>query len=430
MSELSPDPLSPREAARFPGARTAPSSREKWLVLSVATLTHLFVVAVPYAAIPVLINEISHDLNMSLVEIGTMWSASSFASLLMYLPGGIIGDRFGVLRTLGVSCLLSGLALFLRGFSTNYLMFIATSFAYSLVSALLPVNVHKTVSVYFHGKHLGIANGVVSMGMGVGATLGALLSATYLSPWLGGWRNVLYLYGAASLVVTGLWWFTNRVTSRNIVPDRDAKVSSIMHAIRSVSRSRNIWLFSLMAIGRSVAVSGLVNYVALYLERFRGWQTASAAGALTVVNAVSMVTVLPLALLSDRTASRIAIVLPGLLVGIVANALFSFVGVPVIWLLLVLIGIFSDGYAAIFITMIQESEGVGPLYSGTAIGLVFSMSNLASAIFSPVSYRLAEANPDNPFLFWAGMGCISLLALPFLKGVWRSPKTEKGMAIT
>lgn len=397
-------------------------SREKWLVLALATLTHLFVVAMPATAIPVLINEISRDLGMSLTQIGTMWAAGSFASLLMYLPGGIIGDRFGVMRTIGISCLLSGVVLLFRGYSPNFLTFIVTSFSYAFVSALLPVNVHKTMGQYFQGKNLGMANGVVSMGMGIGATLGALLSATYLSPALGGWRNVLFLYGGVSLIVTVFWVLATRMTTRNVVVEADVQATSIMNTIRAVARSRNVWLLAMVSIGRSVSVSGLVNYVALYLERFRGWPTANAAGALTVINAVSMLTVLPIALLSDRMRSRIAIVLPGLVVGILANALFSFSGDQVIWVLLIALGVFSDGYAAIFITMIQESEGIGHRYTGTALGLVFSISNIATTIFSPVSYRLAESNPDNPFIFWAFMGLISILALPFLKGVWRLKK--------
>lgn len=405
------------------------SAREKWLVLTVATLTHLFVVAMPATAIPVLINEISRDLNMSLVQIGTMWAAGSFASLLMFLPGGVLGDRFGVVRTLGISTLLAGLALLLRGYSTNYFMFIVATFSCSLFAALLPVNVHKTMGIYFHGKNLGMANGVVSMGMGIGATLGALLSATYLSPALGGWRNVMYLYGAVALVMTAFWWFISRITVRNAGATRDAEVTSIIQTIKTVVRSRNVWLFSLIAIGRSISLSGLVNYVALYLERFRGWPTANAAGALTVINAVSVVTVLPIALLSDRLRSRIFFVLPGLLIGILANVLFASAADPLLWVLLVAIGIFQDGYAAVFITMVQESEGIGPRYSGTAIGLVFSLSNLAVAIFSPVSYRLAEANPDNPFVFWAAMGALSLVALPFLKGVWRVRKPGPQLSV-
>jgi cyanate permease len=404
-------------------------AREKWLVLTVATMTHLFVVAMPATAIPVLINEISRDLNMSLVQIGTMWAAGSFASLLMFLPGGVLGDRFGVVRTLGISTLLAGLALLLRGYATNYFMFIAATFSCSLFAALLPVNVHKTMGIYFHGKNLGMANGVVSMGMGIGATLGALLSATYLSPALGGWRNVMYLYGAVALVMTGFWWFISRITQRNVSGDGEVQVTSILQTVKTVVRSRNVWLFSLIAIGRSIAVSGLVNYVALYLERFRGWPTASAAGALTVINAVSVVMVLPIALLSDRLRSRIAFVLPGLLIGILANILFASAADPLLWVLLVAIGIFQDGYAAVFITMVQESEGIGPRNSGTAIGLVFSLSNLAVAIFSPISYRLAEANPDNPFLFWAAMGTLSLVALPFLKGVWRVRKPRPQLSL-
>ena len=39
-----------------------------------------------------------------------------------------------------------------------------------------------------------------ALGMGLGFLLGSFLAATFLSPLLGGWRNVLLLYGGVSVV--------------------------------------------------------------------------------------------------------------------------------------------------------------------------------------------------------------------------------------
>ena len=60
---------------------------------------------------------------------------------------------------------------------------------------------HKAASEWFSGKQLGLANGLLAMGMGVGFTLGAMISATVLSPILGNWRNVMFAYGILAIVI-------------------------------------------------------------------------------------------------------------------------------------------------------------------------------------------------------------------------------------
>ena len=80
-------------------------------------------------------------------------------------------------------------------------------FIASIVLPTIPTNVHKTCAVWFSGKRLGTANGVVSAGMALGFMLGAMLSATVLSPLLGGWRGVMYFYAAIAIAVGVVWIF-------------------------------------------------------------------------------------------------------------------------------------------------------------------------------------------------------------------------------
>jgi MFS family permease len=70
--------------------------------------------------LPVLFKEISSNLNLSLVSIGTIWGMDPLAGIFVSLPGGLLADRFGVKRTLTLVCILAAVFCALRGFSTNF----------------------------------------------------------------------------------------------------------------------------------------------------------------------------------------------------------------------------------------------------------------------------------------------------------------------
>ena len=90
----------------------AQSGVYKWLVLALSAFTFTFVVAIPQMSLPVLFDEISADLGLSLVQVGWIWGIGSVLGILVGLVGGPIGDRFGPRRTLAVACLLMGIAVF------------------------------------------------------------------------------------------------------------------------------------------------------------------------------------------------------------------------------------------------------------------------------------------------------------------------------
>ena len=86
------------------------SESYKWLVLTISTFTFTFAVAIPQMSLPVLFDEISAELGLSLVQVGWIWGAGSVLAILVGLIGGPVGDRFGPRRTLAVACLLMGIA--------------------------------------------------------------------------------------------------------------------------------------------------------------------------------------------------------------------------------------------------------------------------------------------------------------------------------
>ena len=168
----------------------------------------MFVVAIPAMGTSVLAKEISEDLSLDLVQVGIVWGVGSLPAILTSLLGGAVGDKVGPRRVLIVSSLLAGILGAARGLAVDFLSLTVIVIVLGALIPFVAINCLKTVGQWFPAYQLGLANGLISMGMALGFLLGALLSATTFSPLLGGWRNVLIAYGIAGALFSIPWFFT------------------------------------------------------------------------------------------------------------------------------------------------------------------------------------------------------------------------------
>lgn len=372
---------------------------------------------------PVLFKEISEDLGLNLVQIGTVWGIASFAGIFVSLIAGVLSDKFGVKLILSVFCILVGLTGALRGISDSFFTLAFIVFVNGIFRLVIPITVTKTVGIWFKGQNLGMAMGISAMGMGLGLMLGPLVSATVLSPALGGWRNVMYFYGAISVVVGILWAIFGREPYQ---ADSTTEVSAAVPLRQSFSkliRIKALWFIGLTLLFRVGSLMGMSGYLPLYL-RDRGWTVASADGTLAAFYGISTVLVVPLSYLSDRIGSRKAILFPALVVALFCVGLIPFVDGAAIWALMIVCGIFMDGFMSLTVTMLLETEGVGPVYSGTALGMVFTIVHIGSVGSPPLGNSLAAISPGTPFLFWASLSIVALVMLSLIKETgWKRIKS-------
>jgi MFS family permease len=173
-------------------------AKSRWYVLILAALTFTFTIAMQQICMSVLFKEISEKLGLSLVQIGVVWGTPAFSGLLIVFFGGLLSDRYGAKHVIAFACLMAGIAGALRGTASGFAGLVLFTFLMGLAVWVIPASVFKTNATWFSGRRLVIANGVVSTGMAFGFTVGSLISATVLSPLLGGWQSVLFLYGGSS----------------------------------------------------------------------------------------------------------------------------------------------------------------------------------------------------------------------------------------
>ncbi|MCB8924905.1 MAG: MFS transporter [Ardenticatenaceae bacterium] len=381
----------------------------KWYILILVVLTNMFIIAIPMMGMSVLAKEISDDLNLTLVQVGIIWGVSALPGIITSLLGGAIGDKIGPKRALVAGALLGGLLGAARGLAGGFLSLTIITLLMGVVLPVVLMNGIKVLGQWFPPQQLGLANGAQAMSMALGFMLGSLLSATTFSPWLGGWRNVLIAYGLIGAALSIPWLFTKVNTAYSA----DGNSLSIGEAVRHVAGLRNVWLLGLGLFGISGAVQGTLGFLPLYLREV-GWEPLQADGALSAFHTVSMIFVLPVALWSDRLRFRKPLLLTAGVMIATGVGLLSFVGGVVVWAAVLLAGSVRDGFMAIFQTMVIESERVGPLYAGTAVGFTMALTSIGNLIAPPIGNSLAAWWPGAPFAFWSlsavfGLVCLSLV---------------------
>jgi len=237
--------------------------------------------------------------------------------------------------------------------------------------------------------------------------LGAMLSATVLSPLMGGWNNVVFLYGGFSILVGFVWLITIKEPGRAGEPETSDRLSP-GQSLHHLFHTRSVWLIAIGMLGFAGCNRGVSGYLPLYL-RNSGWTAARADGALAVLNAAGTAAAIPLTLLSDKLGRRKAVLIPGLVITVICSGLLSTVTGQAAWIPVMLIGTVRDMIWAMAATITVETKGVGPVYAGTAVGIVHTCTRIGYTIAPPIGNSLEEIQPGLAYIFWAGMAALAVL---------------------
>ncbi|UCC17623.1 MAG: MFS transporter [Dehalococcoidales bacterium] len=393
--------------------------KSRWNMLAMIALTGCVFVAMPQMCMPVLFKEISTDLGLDLVQVGVIWGMIPLSGMFVILFGGYLSDRFGTKKVLIVGCFLTGLSGILRGMSDSFVTLSATMFLFGLLQIITSPALIRASTIWFPGKHLGLANGVLSMSMGLGFLLSSMISATILSPLLGGWRNVLIAYGIASIVISILWYFT-----RNDPQHEDTVVENVVslpfkETLLNVIKIKRIWILGSVVMWQIGCVQVMLGYLPIYL-RDMGWNAATADGAMATFHGLSTLFTVPIVLLSGKLGSRKIMLFVTTLMTAVGVGILALGSGSNVWIAMVVAGIVRDGFMALQMTMLLETREIGTRYAGTAIGLIHTISRVGEIVSPPVGNSFADINPSIPFVFWAGMAVIALFGFTILKDTKRS----------
>jgi MFS family permease len=326
----------------------------------------------------VMVEELMRDFAVGAAVLGNLSAAYFYGYAGMQIPVGLLLDRFGPRRLIGISTLVcaGGCVLFATsttlGAVTAGRFLIGASAAFSLVGAM------AVAGQWFPPHRFAIFSGLaMAMGMAGGvlgqAPLRLAMEAT-------DWRTTTLLLAVGGLALSLAAWATVRDRWRG-----SGGVGSALANLGIVLRHRQTWLIALSGLGTSAPLLGFAGLWGVpFLETAYGL-TRTHAATLTSLLFVGWGVGAPLfGWLSDRIGRRRLPLIAGLVLETAMMAVLIYVPGLSTWglaALCFLVGLLGSSQIVCFAL---AKENHGPELSGTAIGFVNAMVTGAGALFQPL----------------------------------------------
>lgn len=190
----------------------------RWIVLAILVLAS-FVAYVLRTNFNIVSETMMHDLGMNPVQLGMVFSAFAAGYAIFQFPGGVFGDRFGARFTITAIAICWGLlALVTAAIPGTDVLSVGAIVATLVITRFLvgafhapffPVSIGGTIASWFPVKQWGIANGLTSTGLTLGAAATAPVVVWLMAEY--GWRSALLITAPTGFLIAILfrWYVTN-----------------------------------------------------------------------------------------------------------------------------------------------------------------------------------------------------------------------------
>lgn len=375
----------------------------RWWILVMTSLVNIIVIGLAWMCMPVLFSEISQKTGWSIEKLFASWGIIPLAIVFLNIPAGLIGDKYGIRKVVGIGIIIMSIAGALRGLSDSYLEFMIWTFVFGCTFPFAAVLLPKALGVYFTSKELGMANGIVLGAYGAGAAFSLMFSGTIISSAVGGWQNVVYLYGVLSLIIGIVWLMTVKDRPVEEPSTEGAKVSTA-GILLGLLKNREVLVLCLiyfLTTGAWLGISGAYPSLAV---NGRGLEPQVAHFVISIALVAFVIGCFIIPTVSDKIGLR----RPIYCIGIFLSGLCMFITCvskpPMIWVWVSIWGLAGAGIPLIF-SMPMEMPQVGPAIGGTAIGLIMAVGNLGGFLFPIATAAISSRMDPGTALIWIGVLC-------------------------
>jgi len=219
---------------------TVPPYVVVWALLILAWAAN-FVIRIGFSA---LLPSIIDELQLSYTRAGLLASAFFYAYVLMQIPSGLLGDRFGRRRVLLIGLVGGALAAGLTGLAGSFVtLFLARALTGAFQGSLFS-NDRAIIATVTPPDRIGLGQGVSFSGPGLGLTFGLVIGGLLVEflPW----RTVMMLFGLGPIMAALL------IARYVPAPAPAATRVPVGQRLRSLFSNGPLWtlgLVSLCAIG-------------------------------------------------------------------------------------------------------------------------------------------------------------------------------------
>jgi sugar phosphate permease len=417
--------------------------RYRWFIFGILAVGYLFVYFHRLSPAIVAV-ELMNSFRTGGTVLGILSSAYFYPYAIMQLPAGLLSDSLGPRKIVTIFLVVACIGAVLFGLSPNIVTAIVARFLVGFGVSMIFIPTMKILAEWFFPKEFSFMTGVLIAVGGIG-TLAAATPLALLTKWLG-WRMSFITTGIISLILA----FFAGIFVRNRPKDMGLPSISqidnttvatpsvnirLWDGIKQVLTNKDFWPLAIWFFcdgGIFFTFGGL--WGAPYLMQVYGLTKAEAGYILNMLS-VGMIIGSPiLSILSDKVfVSRKVVLVGSTMVTVVVTAVLTFftenLNIPLLYLLCLLLGIFTSSIVNIGFTSTKE---LFPReIAGTSTGTVNIFPFAGGAVFQPLLGYILEkvgkvGETFTPQAYSAAFGClfaaavVSLIAVLFMKETLKS----------
>jgi CP family cyanate transporter-like MFS transporter len=322
----------------------------------------------PILCLPPIEHIITRELLLTHAQAGLLFSIPIAILAVVAIPSGLLADRIGIRKAAGIGVIIMAVGSLMRGTATTSAALFGFTGLFGVGFALVYPNLPKLIGAWFPREKIGLATGIYTTGIAVGATLPFIVTLPLVLPITNTIQGVFYIWSIPAIVAAILWWVVIREPPYSgIQPQGVGKGGKSSFW---VLRNRNLWLVGLLLFANCFHFYIWTGWTPA-LMMLKGAPPALAALIASVRGWVSP----PVIFLVPWASYKIGLRKPFLWASAIVLALASYsaiyVTLPWGWLLMVVVGITLGGAFSMMLAL--PAELVPKESVGAASGMVLSI---------------------------------------------------------
>ncbi|TNJ47208.1 MFS transporter [Tamlana fucoidanivorans] len=221
-------------------------------------------------------DSISADLNLTDIQMGWILSAFALGYALFQVPGGAMGDKYGVRKVMTSIMVLWSIFTALTGAAWNYISMLSFRFIFGGAEAGAFPNISRAAFSWVPLKERGIFQGINFSGSRLGAAFALPLVAYLIDAW--GWKSIFYFFGGIGIICAVLFFYLFRNKPEDhpgisedekdfIVANRQQrKEQTHPLPLKSILGSKNVILAMIQYIGSNFIFFFMLTWLFPYIK--------------------------------------------------------------------------------------------------------------------------------------------------------------------
>ncbi len=375
--------------------------RNRWIMLAVLTTARL-AMGFQFQSVGSTSPFLVADLGIDYASVGFLIGLYLLPGVVLALPGGFLGRRFGDKRVVVAGLLLMFIGGILVGASDNYGMVAAGRFISGVGAVLLNVLLTKMTTDWFADREIVLAMAILINAWPIGIGI-ALITLGPLGEALS-WSVAFYATAVAAFVGLLLVAALYRIPEvKGVAGSADAKVFALsFREVGLVSLAGVVWALY------NVAYAIMLGFAPSFLIS-RGESVAEAGFIISLNTWLVVASVQIGGMLAQKWGRTNTIMVVGITVFGAGLVLLPLVPSPL--LVILVMGIFGGAPAGVIVAL--PAEILKPENRGPGLGLFVTWYYGAMAVLPPIAGWFQDISGDAGAPLYFG-GFVMVAGLPFL----------------